>query len=216
MTSMTVAYALIVLGCIFTAAWLARRWLSKRPPTPEQEEPLPEPTEELGWRALTDDSVTYRCGHEGPSKWVAILFGLELEPRDEVLEKREKCPNCMTGPLFEGVIHCALCGLPVMPGDPVALYAGPKKAFRKEKGWVVKHLDGQAIGCLRWDCCPSGGFFAGHWDGERVRSAFAGGSAAGEALRTGQVVVCGDVSDPDSIGHIDTEPAGDAGGKDLN
>ncbi len=167
---------------------------------------LPAATSEFGVRALSDQVVRYGCGHDGPADFIGIFFGQEMRPTGAALKNREKCPDCVIAPLRERVIHCALCGLAILPGEPVALYAGPKSAFRKEPGWVVKH-DGQAVGCLRWDCCPSGGFFAGHWDGSRVVSAFAGGNcAAAEAMRTGQAVVCGDTGDPDSIKRIDLGP----------
>lgn len=167
---------------------------------------LPPATAEFGVRTLSDKVVSYGCGHDGPLEYLGIFFGQEMRPTEAALQKREKCPACVIEPLRQEAIHCALCGLAILPGEPVALYAGPKSAFRKEPGWVVKH-DGQAVGCLRCDCCPSGGFFAGHWDGRQVVSAFPdGGCAAAECLRTGQVIVCGDTRDPDSIKRIDLDP----------
>jgi len=220
MTGTIIAYAFIVLAGLGIAALLAKRWVDRRVSTPpsdsaDKDKPLPDPTDEFGIRPLSDRTVKYGCGHEGHTEYVGHFYGLELEPTKEALKSREKCPQCVADAMRDVTIHCALCGLPIFPGEPVALYAGPKKAFRKEPGWVTKH-DGQAVGCLRWDCCPSGGFFAGHWDGERVRSAFAGGSAAGEALRTGQVIVCGDVSDPDSVKRLDPGPERDPDGDGSN
>jgi len=121
-----------------------------------------------------------------------------------MLRRRELCPDCLTAELRQVTIRCALCGFAIFPGEPVALYGGPKSSFRGTAG-TAEH-DGQYVGCLRCDCCPSGGFFAGHWDGQRVVPAFAGGgSAAAEAMRTGQTVVCGDVSDPEGTRQIDPD-----------
>jgi hypothetical protein len=197
----------ILLGSI-----AAKVWVRQQPPTEpsNEDDALPEPTDEFGIRALSDKTAKYECGHDGPTEYVGVFFGLEMQPSEEALKAREKCPNCIVELMREDAIHCALCGLPIFRGEPVALYGGPKSAFRKEKGWVVKH-HGQAVGCVRWGCCPSGGFFAGHWDGKAVHSAFQHGSAAAEALATGKMVVCGDVSDPDSVRHVDIEPEDDSG-----
>ena len=71
------------------------------------------------------------------------------------------CPDCLIGTFEESVIRCCLCGLPIVPGQPVALYwEGPQI----NKKIATKLKDGHSLGCLRWDCCPSGGFFAGHWN----------------------------------------------------
>ncbi len=56
-------------------------------------------------------------------------------------------------------IHCALCGLPIHPGDPVALYSdGPQTL-----SCATELEEGVVIGCLRFDCCVSAGFLAGVW-----------------------------------------------------
>ncbi len=186
-----IAIAVIVLLGLALASVFAIRHYRRvsRDEAAAAEGDLPPATGEFGIRALSDQVVRYGCGHDGPADYIGVFFGQEMRPSAEALKSRKKCPACVIEPLREATIHCALCGLAILPGEPVALYAGPKSAFRKEPGWVVKH-DGQAIGCLRWDCCPSGGFFAGHWDGRQVIPAFPdGGCAAAECLRTGKVVV---------------------------
>jgi hypothetical protein len=86
-------------------------------------------------------------------------------------------------------IPCARCGEEIHPGDAVASYrmekaAAQEGAFRTPKG--------SYLGCMRMSCCPSGGFFSGHWLGHN-RGGFSpmydGGSAVSEAFRTGKVIV---------------------------
>jgi hypothetical protein len=56
-----------------------------------------------------------------------------------------------------------------MPGDGVALY-GKGSTGIHESATILD--DGvSAVGCLRWDCCPSGGFFAGSWTEEGFKPA---------------------------------------------
>jgi hypothetical protein len=51
---------------------------------------------------------------------------------------------------------------------------------------------GSYLGCMRMNCCPSGGFFSGHWLGHNrggFRSMYDGDSAVVESFRTGKVIV---------------------------
>jgi len=156
-----------------------------------EHEELPEPTDELRVEPLSDELVTYKCGHRGADRYLLNAFGEELMPGEESLAAREKCPECLTADARANIIRCALCGHHIMPGEPVALYVDDGGFNPK---WMTK-LGRDVVGCLRWDCCPSGGFFSGHWDGEKVLPAFGEyGSAVEQAFKTGQVV-CGNIED---------------------
>jgi len=188
------AVALIgIILIVRVRASLLRKALARE----RKEAGLPEPTDRFEIIPKGDKKVAYRCGHEGPKQYVGHFYGEEMEPSPEILKTREKCPDCQMTEMRPLIIRCAQCGLPIFPGAPVALYAGPAAAFTK--AWSTMH-EGQYVGCLRWDCCPSGGFFAGHWTGTTVHSAFGGaGSAAAAAMASGGMVVVGDVDDPSSI-----------------
>jgi len=143
-------------------------------------------TDECHIEPDSDAKVKYGCGHTSWRDFHGVFYGESYGPASKK-RGRDTCPECVLAKTLSLSIRCALCGLVIMPGAPVALYAGPTSSFRKS--CATKH-EGQFVGCLRWDCCPSGGFFAGHWDGEKVLPAFDGGNcAAAEALRTGRVVI---------------------------
>jgi hypothetical protein len=105
----------------------------------------------------------HKCGHFDSWSCSVNLHGLEFDP----YSKWRECPECFFKSLKAKAIRCAVCTLPIVPGDPVALYDAESKAVIKEH---AKILDGSAVGCLRWDCCPSGGFYCGNWDGEKIIS----------------------------------------------
>lgn len=117
----------------------------------------------------------YHCGHRGP-RWVIINTYGQLTKK---ITGWGMCPTCLIAKLKAHIIRCALCGLPVVPGDGVALYAEGTKGLRLE---ATKLDDGSAIGCMRWDCYPSGGFFAGNWSEQGFVPRFEGRTAAGDAM----------------------------------
>jgi hypothetical protein len=124
----------------------------------------------------------YNCGHMG-ARWFRIhAYGEESKK----IRQKENCPECFLADVRQHIIHCCLCGLPIVPGDPVALYGGGED-IKLDIATVLS--GGSIVGCLRWDCCPSGGFFAGHWTENGFQSAFnEGRSAAEECMATGEVV----------------------------
>jgi len=153
--------------------------------------PMPDPTDTCAVVDVSGPEVDYECGHRHPERFMIDLYGMKIGLNEEGLAERKLCANCHLVKLKSATIRCAKCGFVIMPGDGVALYCYDRKLFKKT-GWITFVGEGReksVIGCLRWDCCPSGGFFAGHWTGDQFQSAFAGGSAAAEAMRTGQVVV---------------------------
>jgi hypothetical protein len=74
------------------------------------------------------------------------------------------CPTCTIEEHEYEVIHCALCGLPIIPGDGVAIYSSDTPEVNPE--FATSHKTGGVYGCMRWDCVPCGAFFAGNWMGK--------------------------------------------------
>jgi hypothetical protein len=140
--------------------------------------------------AESDEIVRFACGHDGPAEFSVSFWGERKSPRPEILARREECGECMIAGFRPDLIRCALCGFAIGPGDGVALYTDDGH-FRE--GWktvVEERGHKSVIGCMRWDCCPSGAFFVGNWDGGKIVYRFPDGvSAAGQALRIRKPVV---------------------------
>lgn len=111
----------------------------------------------------------YDCGHRGARRFSLHVFGENVDP----LRQKELCPECFVAWVKQYTIHCALCGLPIYPGAPVALYNDSQKML----SCATEHSEGVVVGCLRFDCCPSAGFFAGHWSEEGFVSTFGSSEA---------------------------------------
>lgn len=107
----------------------------------------------------SDRQHQFECGHVGPKRYDLDLFGQVMKNSGET---PRKCGKCLEDHLRRDVARCAVCGLVIFPGEGVAVYA-PDSDF--PSAWVTE-VDGGVIGCLRMSCCPSGGFFAGHWTTE--------------------------------------------------
>ncbi|MBP6859706.1 MAG: hypothetical protein KBC69_03765 [Candidatus Magasanikbacteria bacterium] len=153
----------------------------------QEQEVLPPSTDSC---LITDQSgpeVEYQCGHRHHERFIINIFGEPIELTDEAYAKRERCAQCRLTLIKECVIRCAQCGFGIRPGEAVALYT----AESVNSAWAtyVGERAKLVIGCMRWDCCPSGGFFAGHWTGKHFQAAFeGGGTAAAEVFRTGEAV----------------------------
>ncbi len=148
------------------------------------EEPMPEPTDSCEVIDRSGPMTPYKCGHEDAYSYGLSLYGERIGLNEKFFAERPFCGDCGLAKWTGHMIRCALCGFGIMPGDPVALYAGGAK-FRKE---IATKVDGQWVGCLRWNCCPSGGFFAGHWTTNGYRPAFEHGSIVAEVMATGKPI----------------------------
>jgi len=147
--------------------------------------------------AASEELKDFACGHRGPKLYHLDLYGSVMRSNGV---SPDKCGQCCAEMFRSTSCRCALCGLVIFPGDPVALY-GPSRQFQPER---VTEVRSGVIGCLRWDCCPSGGFFAGHWTGKGFRSAFSGGQTAVEQCFAKGEVVVGDTGQvPESGGTIE-------------
>lgn len=162
--------------------------LSVAASTQEPPSAPPQVSDECTVVPKSKDKVAFACGHEDFSVFAHNFFGAEFPVNAAFLRSRVKCGACMLAEVRPLLIHCAVCGRVIFPGDAVAVYDNDASF---NKAWVTA-ADEKAtgvIGCLRMDCCPSGGFFAGHWNGRSFEPAFVHGNAALEAFFTGQVVI---------------------------
>lgn len=118
------------------------------------------------WRFWQRPSTprTYNCGHTGPRNFVLRIWGREVKVNPNVSD--ERCPDCSLEELRSQTFRCCLCGLAVIPGEPVAVY---DTGSVQPKDFEFMVVEGYALGCMNWNCCPSGGFFAGNWTGTHVR-----------------------------------------------
>ena len=154
-----------------------------------------------------------RCDHPGPDKAKIIIWGrilpLELK-KDRILTTQgektadARCPDCLFRDLKEHAIRCCFCGYTIITGEGVALYHKSSRGINKE---AATYVGENVIGCLNWDCCPCGAFFAGHWTANGFQPAFEHGlTVAEEAMAVGQMVIVDDVNDPSTISHIPVRP----------
>ena len=106
----------------------------------------------------------YDCGHVG-ARWFSLhVFGEDVGK----IRQTELCAECFVAWVKRHTIHCAMCGLPIFPGSPIALYEDNQKML----SCATEHSEGVVIGCLRFDCCPTAAFFSGHWSEAGFVSAF--------------------------------------------
>jgi len=163
---------IIVLLSVITIGFFVLLWLKTnrvKAQVSKIRPNLPTPIETIELVDAVDERCIYKCGHEGPVKYTVSIYGIELSTKKQFMCKRYKCPECTIVDIKDIVIRCALCRLPIFPGKPVALYDKSSSGIHQD----IAHWVGySACGCLRWDCCPCGAFFAGHWDGESFVSAF--------------------------------------------
>lgn len=100
----------------------------------------------------------HSCGHRGPRKFTLLVYGISVD----TIKSNTLCPECLTKEVKSSVIRCGFCGLPIFPGDSVALYHPTTEGLDLA---VASFVDPSAVMCcLRWDCSPhSGLLFSGHW-----------------------------------------------------
>lgn len=110
-----------------------------------------------------DIRITRGCGHKGPFWFRLRVYGTTLKSTRKT--RREQCPDCQVEELKQVAIRCCVCGLAIIPGDEVAEYDAQSLT---PKDYEFPVIEGAAVGCMRYDCCPSGGFFCGHWNGDGI------------------------------------------------
>lgn len=146
------------------------------------------------YHAVADEGTPYAvaaCGHPQWHKATLYLGTTRLTSltQERVLTHRQlpgPCFDCLSTEIRKGMAACTFCGHPIMVGDAVALYhceLNPEQLAR-----AAIDPEGNYLGCLRMDCCPSGGFMAGLWNGSGVNSPYETGSMVGDVYQTGQVL----------------------------
>ena len=128
--------------------------------------------------------ATYACGHTVKLHGKNERFAWSLSRKQA---QQESCINCHDA----AAISCALCGELIYPGERVALYDARIADLLPEKHvvWVDEDKP-RAIGCMRWDCAPTGGVLGGVFKADGgVDLFFDGRTAAEEVFATGNAIV---------------------------
>ena len=79
------------------------------------------------------------------------------------------CPECFALKVSASAIRCCKCGKTILAGDSVSLYPKNSEGVDDE---IAEYIETSAIGCMKIDCCPSAGFFAGHWTANGFKPLF--------------------------------------------
>lgn len=142
----------------------------------------------LGVLAIGEEEKGYQCGHSGPRRAEFILFGDQiLFKGQQEIDSSEMCPDCLLEELKATSLQCCLCGCPILPHASVAVYNPSMEGINKE--WA-RYVERGVVGCLRPNCCPTTGFYAGKWTGLGFEWAFPEGRCvADEAMAKEGIVV---------------------------
>jgi hypothetical protein len=147
-----------------------------------EKKPLPVATDVMEIAERSPKVKKYSCGHSGAVWFVMDLFG----EHSKRFKDNPRCPECEIVRWKKHCIKCASCGLIITPGDAVALYHESSPGLLVQ---TAKKVGDSYIGCMRWDCCPCGGFFSGYWTENGFKPAFESSTAAGESARTGKITI---------------------------
>ncbi len=178
----------------------------------EKVETMPPSTDEICIVPKGRLKALYGCGHIGHQRYAHNFFGQVYDLNPNVLRRRSLCGECLLAKSMSCVARCVLCGHAIFPGEGVSVYrdepeyadrpwriilpakSEPADTIIERFKQLVGIVPNRVMGCLRMACCPSGGFFAGHWDGVKFVSAFSRGTAAEQALKSGGIVIVGDTT----------------------
>lgn len=120
-----------------------------------EKETLPPTNDHVTVERCSPSSRIYPCSHLGPEWFALNIWGL----KSFEFKKNERCAVCEIKRIKKYCIRCAVCGLPICPGDGVALYHNSSPDILPS----ATVIGDSVLGCMRWNCCPSGGFYAGNW-----------------------------------------------------
>lgn len=118
---------------------------------------LPVSNDEIVLCSESGEKITSQCGHASHAELVFDVYGLKIEGKGQLT-----CPECSIKELREITIRCALCGLPILPGDGVSIYDIGGRDIRADIAFKVG--EHQVLGCNGMDCSIPGAY-AGLWGG---------------------------------------------------
>lgn len=118
---------------------------------------LPPSNDQIVLVEASGRAVTAKCGHSSKRTLIFDVYGVKITG-----DGRHTCPDCGRTELGQITIRCALCGLPILPGNAVSIYDMGGADIRADIAFKVD--DDQVLGCVAMDCALPGAF-AGHWGG---------------------------------------------------
>jgi len=125
--------------------------------------------ENFGINILPDNSIYrpyhYKCGHAGARKFTVFAHGMSISPHNDRMY--DFCPECFLKKARREIIKCARCGLPIFPGQGVALY--PKQHAIHHNGIGI--VEDSVVACLREECTDAV-LFSGYWTGNEYEPYF--------------------------------------------
>ena len=98
------------------------------------------------------------------------------------------CAECedRERPYFGPMVACTFCGHPIASGSGVGLFI-PSTLTAEQEARAQRDPQGHYLSCTSMDCLPSGGFYAGTWNGAGgINSPFERGTMAAEAFSSGR------------------------------
>ena len=113
-------------------------------------------------------TVTFQCGHQGPSEFGWNLYGETIWASEEATEDYALCGACLLKYIISTSIRCARCGFIILKDDHVLLL-DPAASTMQEWTTATEVAEGKkVIGCMRTHCCPPDRIEDAVWDGEKV------------------------------------------------
>jgi hypothetical protein len=108
---------------------------------------LPTPTREskVLWRGRFLKK-TYGCGHRDSMRFQVSVCGHIASGR----RQKDWCPACLIDLIKLDMIFCALCGLPIVPYDMVAVRDADSEGVRAD----AHRIGDQVITCVNPNCDP--------------------------------------------------------------
>jgi hypothetical protein len=115
-----------------------------------------------------EEQFAFRCGHTSFRTYHIKIWDELVKPNEFAISQTDYCPECATkiDLLAFRIIRCPICAKPIFKGYEVVLVHDDGTCALEGIERHGEHI----IACMRMDCCPCGGLYAGNWNGERFVS----------------------------------------------